>query len=48
MSLWITWQPSQRAKTEPLAQACGLTALVLTSPHRLHVKRTYTHHGNIH
>lgn len=35
-----TWQ---RAKTEPLAQACGLTSQSLVSPHRLHVKRSCGH-----
>lgn len=39
-SLWMTRQPSQRANTEPLAHACGLTALVLVSPHMLQVNRT--------
>ena len=39
-SLWMTRQPSQRANTEPLAHACGLTALVLVSPQMLHVNRT--------
>ncbi len=43
MSLWMTRQPSQRANTEPLAHACGLTALVLTSPHKLHVNCTCSH-----
>lgn len=32
------WQ--HRAKTEPSDQAWGLTALVVVSPHSLHVKRT--------
>ena len=36
----MTRQPSQRANTEPLAHACGLTALVLVSPQMLQVNRT--------
>ncbi len=37
LSLWMTLQPSQRANTDPVAQTCGLTSLVLTVPQRLHV-----------
>lgn len=35
-----TQPTSQRAKTEPLSQACGFTSQSFTSPHRLHVKRS--------
>ncbi len=36
---------SQRAKTEPLSQACGFTSQSFTSPHRLHVKRSCGQQG---
>lgn len=42
VSLCITWQPSQRPKTVPVAHACGLTAFMLVVPQRLHVYLTCT------
>ena len=40
MSLCLTWQPEHSANTVPLAQACGLTRLMVVSPHKLHVNFT--------
>ena len=37
----MTSQPAQRPKTEPFAQACGLTGRTVVVPHRLHVNFTY-------
>lgn len=37
----MTLQPPQRAKTLPLAMACGLTGAIVVQPHRLHVNLTF-------
>ena len=43
ISLCLTLQPEHSAKTVPFSQACGLTLLVVVSPHRLHVNWTWKH-----
>ena len=40
MSLCLTLQPEHWANTVPFAHACGLTILVVVSPHRLQVNCT--------